>query len=485
VYDATGRPVVLPVDATFIDLRDAVGAGRYRLDPIDASGHIDATVKTACTGYVQPVEPANEGATASARGKAPVRAGSDDLVVELARTNIKLAEMVVGSIPAILAATSGLITAADGANLTTRKPVLELPPPREPDPDEYDDEVDAEEVEPQAKSGWVNSLMEALAPVLIGLVKNGSKLPGGIPLEALVDWRKARPPTVTEASVPASPPAETSPSEQAGVNPTAHVLAIWQLLSSEEQQYAEALVGRLTGGERTAWIAELTTLSVSDAVRRVRHILRPYTTAATAAQSGIATGVGHAGSPAAAAPVRESAPTSAVSGQVAPRLPGAAITLGSIFPARAGSDRPAAEASTSSPNEIAAPSRRAPTTTTPDRAASAAVAHGAQGTAVPPVGPVAPSTTTEEHDVRALEGHLLQIWGSLSADERLHAQKLMERLSAEQRSVWVVELGSLSVPEAVERVRATVQLTTQAPNHAAATDASESQVIGSTINGAS
>src|SRR4051812_32331605 len=60
VYDATGRPVVLPVDSTFVALRDTVGGGRYRLDPIDASGHVDATVKTACTGYVQPVEASND-----------------------------------------------------------------------------------------------------------------------------------------------------------------------------------------------------------------------------------------------------------------------------------------------------------------------------------------------------------------------------------------------------------------------------------------
>lgn len=59
VYDAMGRPVVLPVDAGFSDLHHAVGPGRYRLDPVDASGRADAAVPTACTGYLQPIDPAS------------------------------------------------------------------------------------------------------------------------------------------------------------------------------------------------------------------------------------------------------------------------------------------------------------------------------------------------------------------------------------------------------------------------------------------
>ena len=87
--------------------------------------------------------------------------------------------------------------------------------------------------------------------------------------------------------------------------------------------------------------------------------------------------------------------------------------------------------------------------------------------------------------MRAFEAHLGLIWGALSADERAQAQTLMERLTGEQRTVWAIELGSLSVPEAVDRVRAALQLSMQAPKGAAASVADENQAAGSMAGGAS
>ncbi|MEO7734127.1 MAG: hypothetical protein ABIY55_24400 [Kofleriaceae bacterium] len=87
--------------------------------------------------------------------------------------------------------------------------------------------------------------------------------------------------------------------------------------------------------------------------------------------------------------------------------------------------------------------------------------------------------------MRALEAHLVQIWGALSADERVQAQTLMEQLTGEQRTVWALELGSLSIPEAVDRLRAALHLSTHRPNPAAATVPGEHQAVGSTTSGAS
>ena len=519
VYDATGRPVVLPVDATFVALRDTVGGGRYRLDPIDASGHVDATVKTACTGYVQPVETSNDGAIASPRGKVAVRAGNDDLVVELARTNIRLAELVVGSIPAILAATGGLITAADGANLTTRKPPPDPPPHAEPELEDDDDDDDGggdeygddavEEAEPPAQGGWVSGLVEAIAPMVIGLVKSGAKLPGGLPIEALFDWRKARPDAAPEASAPepsqgeAAGPAEVAAtaealaSEHAGAGGSMHLLAIWQGLSPEEQQRAQALVGRLTVEERTAWMAELAALTVPEAVARVRHIIRPHMPATTAAHSGTPTSEGKDGATMAAAASRP-APTSGVPGQSSAGHPTVGVRLGSIFATTAPTRQQQAKTITGAQTATAAPASRTHAATSPATAAPAGTVPEAQGTAErvdPAAGRADPAAgradlaaspaTAAEQDVRALEAHLVQIWGALSANERVQAQTLMEQLTGEQRTVWAIELGSLSVPEAVDRVRAALQLLMLGPKPADATVPGEPQAAGSTTSGAS
>jgi hypothetical protein len=54
----------------------------------------------------------------------------------------------------------------------------------------------------------------------------------------------------------------------------AHVLQVWQGLTPQEQARAGQLIARLTDQERAAWIAELATLTVPEAIARARAIVR-------------------------------------------------------------------------------------------------------------------------------------------------------------------------------------------------------------------
>ena len=65
-----------------------------------------------------------------------------------------------------------------------------------------------------------------------------------------------------------------------------------------------------------------------------------------------------------------------------------------------------------------------------------------------------------------LNEHVLQIWQGLSPPERARTTQLIARLTAEQRTAWLAELASLSVPEAIARARAVIQAQTS-PSQAA------------------
>lgn len=347
-YDRMGRPVVVPVDATFTDLYRAAGPGRYRLDPIDATGHACSDVPVACTGTLQP-EPSdalrNAPATPIERmavENTQVRpfTGYDDVLCETIRANTRLAELVVSRIPAVLTAAGELITAADGASLTTRQPPAPLPGP---DP-EHEPE-DLSEAPVPAVPVWMTALIQQAVSAVVPMIV--AKLPG-LPLGALIDWSKATP-TPPQGATPPSAPASASgapmpsaptpvrststpvpstptptapsttppgarattpgalvstgapsaqatgsalattdaPSEQAPADEStssvddsaaasAHILQIWEALTLAERARAQQLAIILTPDERTAWIRDLADRSVPDAVARIRELIRPH-----------------------------------------------------------------------------------------------------------------------------------------------------------------------------------------------------------------
>ena len=49
--------------------------------------------------------------------------------------------------------------------------------------------------------------------------------------------------------------------------------------------------------------------------------------------------------------------------------------------------------------------------------------------------------------------HIMQIYDSLTPQEQERTQQLVAMLSHEERVQWLFEIGSLSLPDAVARVR--------------------------------
>jgi hypothetical protein len=63
--------------------------------------------------------------------------------------------------------------------------------------------------------------------------------------------------------------------EQAAAMVNAHVLGVWNSLTDPERARASLLIARLTPDERTAWVGELASLPLPDAIARLRSILGP------------------------------------------------------------------------------------------------------------------------------------------------------------------------------------------------------------------
>lgn len=219
-HDRMGRPLVVPVSATFPELYRAAGPGRYKLDPIDATGHVCPDVPIGCTGPMQAPEtsPSQEGLEPRSEvpiGNTPVRpfVGYDDILCETIRANTRLAEMVISRVPAMMTAGAGLIAAADGASLTTRQPLPALPAP----------EPQAMEEAPQAAMpSWVDTLITQVVSGVVPIIL--AKLPGllpGMPLGALFDWSKAVPkaPAAASASPPPSEPSASPPPSGPSASP--------------------------------------------------------------------------------------------------------------------------------------------------------------------------------------------------------------------------------------------------------------------------
>jgi hypothetical protein len=346
VYDPAGRPVLLPLHAGFADVLQAAGPGRYRLDPVDHRGRTDEKLPTGVTGYMQALDSAGDGARVANEngygaiaGAKPASPGPLSELGQLLAMTVQhntqmattMATTMATQLSAIMTATSQLLAAADGASITTR-----LPPPPPPAPVT---EVVYEQAPPTQPAWveWLGAVIVQAAPTLVPMLI--SKLPG-LPLGALLDWRKAVPtatptapsaptapaaPTATSApaawpaantnaapsgaTAPASPTgaqvahaahvassapaasASTAPAEPSAAAPgtdrpeptpdelnaavTAHMTQIWASLTPAEQARGTRLVALLTEQERAAWIAELSTLSVPEALERVRYVIRP------------------------------------------------------------------------------------------------------------------------------------------------------------------------------------------------------------------
>ena len=240
VYGKDGRPLTIDITADVEELRDAVGiAGKYRLDPINDDGKCVENVPAA---YVQVVKPERNAVAQVAVTSTP----SDDTIREAMRMNTELARSVIDKFPEMMTAAAELLRAADGAGIPARQP-------RVVDDEEEDEGAPAPAMSPAFE--LINTLVAQVVPIVVTSLA-GKRMPK---LGAVFDWRKAVPEGEPESGLPPLDP-----------KAMAHFIAIQSALAPNEAALARQVAAELSPTEMRAWFAELSALSVPDAVAKIR-----------------------------------------------------------------------------------------------------------------------------------------------------------------------------------------------------------------------
>jgi hypothetical protein len=254
-----GGPLTIPIDAELATLEAEIEIeGKYRLDPVDASGHVCG--ETAAYAYARPAS--------SGDARRNALAPTDNIAIEALRANTELARAVIERVPVLLDTATALMRVRLTAPCVTHT-----------DDDDGEAIADAPEAvgdpaAPPRGFDWM-ALLELLRPLVLA---GASKLPGGA--AALADWRRALPPATPPPSTasPTNPaPATEAPSATATEAPTAEdlvrFLRLQAQLTPEEAQVTRALAAELSPAERAAWVRALSSLSDDDALARVRATL--------------------------------------------------------------------------------------------------------------------------------------------------------------------------------------------------------------------
>jgi hypothetical protein len=231
-----GKPLIVRANASHADLLAAAGPGKYRLDPVDALGHVVAEVPVACTGPLRendgaPSGSSSEGELHSGGSVARQIASYEEVICQVVSANTRMVEKALGQLGTVMSGVAELLHAAHNAGITSRVPPPLPPPPPPPPPVESDEDDDQEEEDDQhddqpeevaSKSGipevlqlLIKETVDKVVPLIFDKITekiaSGSGL-GGLPLEAIFDWRKAVP-------NPAAPSAPTAPVAPGGSGP--------------------------------------------------------------------------------------------------------------------------------------------------------------------------------------------------------------------------------------------------------------------------
>jgi len=274
VFDADGLPLVIPIDTDIHEFRRLVELqpGRYRLDPIDADqkGCEDGTA-----AYVQLAE----GGGPSSSGGSEVAGGSsshhDDLIRDLVRVNAEMVKSITEQFATVMDSAATLIRAADGAGMPARQPVPPMPPV-----DELEDEDDEEDDDVRNAGGFdLSSFLAQMLPMfqMVMAQRNQGTAPAATRNAAPEVYDDDDCEDVDEDIEDASEePAEDEPVAVAAPGPQAlaHFGAIQSKLTPEERQLAQAVASELPPNEINAWMAQLSKLSVDEAVRLIRETIR-------------------------------------------------------------------------------------------------------------------------------------------------------------------------------------------------------------------
>jgi hypothetical protein len=273
-YGRNGQPLVLPIEADLDDLRAEVNApGKYRLDPIDAA---NKPCEGAPAGYVyvhellmSTIEP--QQAMPGTPMLRPLPPASDNVVIEAMRMNAEIARLVVDKFPQVVEASAVLLRAADGAGLPAR-PGMVADRDDEDDDEDDDEEEDADDTK---RGGFdIGAFMVQMAPVILSLTGGKLSLPD------FLNWTKAAEKGAaarqqgapqTNAGTPTAVPEPTA-EEQLRSDPAAgmHFMAIMSALAPAEAELARTMAKELSNEDRTTWFNALKSLSVEDAVAKIR-----------------------------------------------------------------------------------------------------------------------------------------------------------------------------------------------------------------------
>jgi hypothetical protein len=252
VYGRDGLPLVLPVDASVDDLRDAVGvSGRYRVDPVEDH----RVIPNAPAGYVF----VHDGDAPVTLSRVSLPSPTDSAVIEAMRMNAEIAKSVIEQFPPMMHAAAQLLRAADGAGLPAKLPLLL--------PADGDDDDGADE---RPKSLDIEALVGQLVPVLISALQGR----GQLDLSSLVDWRRAgRSAVCAQTQTPPVPAKSKGTGLTLEPGVMAHLLAVQAALAPDEVAFVREVAKELGPDELHRWLDELRKLSVPDAVQRVRELI--------------------------------------------------------------------------------------------------------------------------------------------------------------------------------------------------------------------
>ena len=121
VLDRDGAPLVLTIDASFVEFREAVNAlpGKYRLDPLDDRRRVVPDVPAA---YLTLNEAMRNGPGEAEGGEVAIMREMMRWNTELSRMQLDMAKGIADRFSGMMQAAAELIRAADGAGIVARQP---------------------------------------------------------------------------------------------------------------------------------------------------------------------------------------------------------------------------------------------------------------------------------------------------------------------------------------------------------------------------
>jgi len=295
------QPMQLPLGYTIADLEDILTPGAYRLDLIDAKGELlDLTVAVELGEYrnagasieidepeastIQPILATNGSDTRFVL-EANVRA-TQMAFQHNAKTlemGLRMAETLRDGVKVLADAQADWLkglASSKGFFRSVAPPLLPGPTKNDTD-EEQGDEDDAAFIEPEQPPSLLRQFEPMIAAVVTqvvtSLMSKTSSGSGGLKekLKDALDWQEAAENGRAEREVIDVPSATPKAMELPPISPTemVHFTAIQSALDADEATLAREVAAQLSPQELRGWLAELTQLTVPDAVTKIRALL--------------------------------------------------------------------------------------------------------------------------------------------------------------------------------------------------------------------